>query len=80
MKLLFSLLLGCALLTTEAAVAAHHPKGMARRASAHTKEAQKLNPSMHFRRSPRPAPLLDLHAHSPEKFKTVRTASSYKFK
>lgn len=80
MKKLFFLLLGCVLFTTEAAVAARHPKGMAKRAAAHAKEARKLNPNMHFRRSPRPAPLLDLHAHSPEKFKTVRTASSYKFK
>jgi hypothetical protein len=80
MKMLFSLLLGCALLATETAVAARHPKGMAKRAAVHTKEAKKLNPNMRFRRHPRPAPMLDLQAHSPEKFKTVRSSSNYKFK
>lgn len=80
MKVLFSLLLGYVLLTTEAAEAARYPRVLAKRAAGHAKEAQKLNPNMHFRRSPRPAPLLDLHAHSPEKFKTVRTANAYKFK
>jgi hypothetical protein len=80
MKMLFSLLLGCALLATETAVAARHPKGMAKRAAVHAKEARKLNPTMRFRRSPRPAPLLDLQAHSPEKFKTVRSGGTYKFK
>jgi hypothetical protein len=80
MKILFSLLLSCALLATETAVAARHPKGMAKRAAVHAKEARKLNPNMRFRRSPRPAPLLDLQARSPEKFKTVRTTSNYRFK
>jgi hypothetical protein len=80
MKILFFLMLSCALLTTEVAVAARHPKALVKRASTHGREAKKLNPNMHFRRSPRPAPLLDLHARSPEKFKTVRAAGNYKFK
>ena len=80
MKMLFSFLLGCALLAAETAVAARHPKGMAKRAAVHAKEARRLNPSMHFRRSPRPAPMLDLQAHSLEKFKTVRSSGTYKFK
>jgi hypothetical protein len=79
MKILSALLLGCALLATEAAVAASRPK-LAKRAAIHTKNARRLNPNMHFRRSPRPAPMLDLHAHSPEKFKTVRASGNYKFK
>jgi len=80
MKILFSLVLGCALLATEATIAARRPKVLAKRATTHAQEARRLNPNMRFRRSPRPAPVLDLHAHSPEKFKTVRAASNYKFK
>ena len=49
MKILFSLFLGCALLTTQAAVATRRPKGIGKWASTQAKEARKHNPGMHFR-------------------------------
>jgi hypothetical protein len=80
MIILRSFLLGYALFSSAVAFAARHPKGAAKRVAWHAKEARQLNPNMHFRRSPHPAPMLDLHAHSPEKFKTVRAQGNYKFK
>lgn len=80
MKLLRSFLLGCALFSFAVAFANKHPKGLAKRVTWHAKEARKLNPNMHFRQNPHPAPMLDLHARSPEKFKTVRAPGNYRFK
>jgi hypothetical protein len=80
MKILFSLVLGRVVLTTQTAVAAHHPKVLAKRVTTPAKEARKLKPNRRFRRSPRPAPLLGGPAPSLEKFKNVHAASNYKFK
>jgi len=80
MKSFFFLLLGCALLSTEAATAAHRPHGSSKRAFAHANETEGRNSHMRFRHNPPPLPMLDLKAHNPEKFKTVRAAKNYKFK
>lgn len=80
MKIFCSLLLGCVLLSTATAFADNHPKGLAKRTTWRAKDARKLNPHMHFRDNPHPAPMLDLHARNPEKFKTVRASANYKFK
>ncbi len=80
MTTLRTFLLGCALLSSVATFAARHPKGANKRAVWHAKDARKLNPNMHFRHDPHPAPMLDLHARNQEKFKTVRAPANYKFK
>ena len=77
MKYLLLFLLSGTLLTTEAAVAGRRP---GKRAFAHTTEAKGRTTHMRFRRPSHPLPMLDLKAHDPEKFKTVRGAKSYKFK
>ena len=80
MKTLFVLLLSTAVLSAEAAIAARRPKAPAKRAFAHTTGAKGHNAHMHFRRTPHPSPMLDMKAHDPEKFKTVRSPKNYKFK
>lgn len=49
MKILLSLLLGCAMLTTQTAFATRRPKGMGKWATTQAKEARKHNPGMRFR-------------------------------
>ena len=80
MKTLFLLLLSGAVLSAEAATAARRPKAVGKHAFAHTTDAKGRNAHMHFRHSPHPLPILDLKAHDPEKFKTVRAAKNYRFK
>jgi hypothetical protein len=81
MKTIVLLLLSTAtVLTAEAAPAARHPKAPSRRAFAHTAEVRDRSNHMRFRRNPHPLPILDLKAHDPEKFRTVRGAKNYKFK
>ena len=80
-KTIFLLLLGtAAMLTAEAAPAARRPKAPSRRTFAHTTEVRDRSNHMRFRRNPHPLPMLDLKAHDPEKFRTVRGAKNYKFK
>ena len=80
MKALFLILLSGALLCTEAAVASRHPKAPGKRAFAHSNDAKGRNAHMQFRHAARPAPLLDLKAHNPDRFKTVRSGGHYKYK
>jgi hypothetical protein len=80
MKTILLLLLGTVVISTaEAAPAARHPKAPSRRAFAHTTEVRDRSNHMRFRRNPHPLPILDLKAHDPEEFRTVRGPKNYKF-